>query len=151
MQTIKLVFNYFRIFVTLQHRGLHHLDLYCTLIIQAWRKSNIHFDCRNLELLNACKPSLVFIALNVRGETESKYPSFFWVLFTLLLWLSRLVWALHEDKPWGYKLFLAQLNWAWSFNSHKTKLLKNTDCSCFQTLDVAFNMLINVKMPTITC
>ena len=31
---------------TFQYRGLHHLDLYCTLIVEAWLKSNIHFDCR---------------------------------------------------------------------------------------------------------
>ena len=62
-------------FVTFQHRGLHHLDLYCTLIIEAWLKLNIQFDCRYLELLNSCIIGLVFIVLNVRDGTESKYPS----------------------------------------------------------------------------
>ena len=61
------------------------MDLYCTLIIQAWRKPNIHFDCRYLELLNACKPSLVFMVLNVRGGTESKYPS---LVFLSIVYLA---------------------------------------------------------------
>ena len=30
----------------------------------------------------------------------------------------------------------------------KTKMLKNKDISCFQTLEVVFIMLINDKMPT---
>ena len=62
-------------FVTFQYRGLHHLDLYCTLFIEVWLKSNIQFDCRYLELLNACIIGLVLIVLNVRDGTESKYPS----------------------------------------------------------------------------
>ena len=62
-------------FVTFQYRGLHHLDMYCTLIIEAWLKLNIRFDCRYLELWNAFIICLVFIVLNVRDRTESKYPS----------------------------------------------------------------------------
>ena len=46
----KQKFNHFRMCVTFQHRGLHHLDMYCTLINEAWLKSSIHFDCRYLEL-----------------------------------------------------------------------------------------------------
>ena len=61
--------------VTFQYRGLHHLDLYCTLIIGAWLELNIQFDCRYMELLNACIIGLDFIVLNVRCGTESKYPS----------------------------------------------------------------------------
>ena len=62
-------------FVTFQYRGLNHLELYCTLTIKAWLKSDINFDCRYLELLNACIFSLVVIVLNVRDRNESKYPS----------------------------------------------------------------------------
>ena len=62
-------------FVTFQYIGLHHLDMYCIFTIEAWLKSNIHFDCRYLELFNTCIISLVFIVLNVRDGTESKYPS----------------------------------------------------------------------------
>ena len=62
-------------FVTFQYRGLHHLDMYCTLIIEAWLKLNIQFDCRYLELVNVCIIGLYFIVLNVRDGTESKYPS----------------------------------------------------------------------------
>ena len=39
-------------------------------------KRDIHFDCRHLELWNAYIVNLVFIVLNVRDGTESKYPSF---------------------------------------------------------------------------
>ena len=42
-------------------------------IIKTWLEWNIH--CRYLELWNACLNSLVFIALNVRYRTESKFPS----------------------------------------------------------------------------
>ena len=62
-------------FVTFQYRGLHHLDMYFTLITEAWLKSTIHFDCRYLELWNACIINLVFNVLNVREGTESRYPS----------------------------------------------------------------------------
>ena len=75
IQTIKMGFNHFWMLVTFQYRGLHHLGMYCTLIIEAWLKSNIHFNCRYLELWHACIISLVFIVLNVREGTESKYPS----------------------------------------------------------------------------
>ena len=46
----KLDFSHFFMFVTFQYRGLRHLDMYCTLIIDAWLKSNFHLDCRYLEL-----------------------------------------------------------------------------------------------------
>ena len=59
-------------FVTFQYKGLHHSDIYSTLIIELWLKSNIYFDCRHLELCNACIVSLVFIVLNVRDGTESR-------------------------------------------------------------------------------
>ena len=75
IQTIKMSFNHFWMLVTFQYRGLLYLDMYCTLIIEAWLKSNIHFDCRYQELWNACIISLVFIVLNVRDGIESKYPS----------------------------------------------------------------------------
>ena len=75
IQTIKMGFNHFWMFVTFQYRWLHHLDMYCTLIIEAWLNLNIQFDCRYLELWNACIIGLVFIVLNVRDGTESKYPS----------------------------------------------------------------------------
>ena len=68
-------FNHFWMLVTFQYRGLYHLDMYCTLIIEAWLKSNIHFYCRYLEIWSACIISLVFIVLNVRDGTKSKYPS----------------------------------------------------------------------------
>ena len=42
------------------NRGLNHLELYCTLTIEAWLKLNIHFDRGYLELYNACIISLVF-------------------------------------------------------------------------------------------
>ena len=35
----------------------------------------MHLDCRYQELYNTCILSLVYIALNVRDRTESKYPS----------------------------------------------------------------------------
>ena len=62
-------------FVNFKYKGLHDLELYCTLIIEAWLKLNIQFDRRYLELYNACIFGLVFIVLNVRDGTESKYPS----------------------------------------------------------------------------
>ena len=71
-------------FVTFQYRGLHHLDLSCSLIIEAWLKSNNQFDCRYLELGNACIIGLVFIVLNVRDGTESKYPSIVFLSIFLL-------------------------------------------------------------------
>ena len=50
--------------------------MYCTLIIEAGLKSNIHFDCRYLELfiMYACIIKLVLIVLNVRDGNKSKYP-----------------------------------------------------------------------------
>ena len=39
--------NHFLMFLTFQYRGL---DMYYTLIIEAWLKSNIHSVCRYLEL-----------------------------------------------------------------------------------------------------
>ena len=55
--------------VTYQFIGLHHLNMYCTLSIEAYLKSNIHFD---LSLSNACIISFVFTLLNVRDGTESR-------------------------------------------------------------------------------
>ena len=68
-------------FVTFQYRGLNHSDLYCTLIIVAWLKLNIHFDCRYLELLNEGTFSLVFIVLNARDRNKSKYPSVVFLVY----------------------------------------------------------------------
>ena len=80
-------FNQFWMLVTFQFRGLHHLHINCTLIIEEGLKSNIHFDCRYLELWNACIISLDFIALNVRDGTESKYPSIVFLgIFTIETW-----------------------------------------------------------------
>ena len=80
--------NHFWMFVTFQYRGLYHLDMYCTLIIQAWLKSNIHFGCRYLELWNACIISLVFIVLNVRDGNKSKYLQLFFLsIFSVFLGL----------------------------------------------------------------
>ena len=62
-------------FVTFQYRGLHHLDMYYTLIIDALLKSDINFDCRYLELWNTCIFIIVLIVLNIRDGTESKYSS----------------------------------------------------------------------------
>ena len=41
-------------FANSQYRGLCHLELYCTLIIEAWLKINMSSDSRYLELSNAC-------------------------------------------------------------------------------------------------
>ena len=49
--------------------------MYCTLIIEAWLKLTIQFDCRYLEQLNTCIIGLDCIVLYVRDGTESKYPS----------------------------------------------------------------------------
>ena len=67
--------------------GLHHFDLYCNSIIEACPKSSIHFDCRYMEVRNACIISSVFIILNVRDGTESKYPSIVFqsILFILVI------------------------------------------------------------------
>ena len=86
IQAIKMDFNHFWMLVTFQYRELHHLDMYCTLSIEAWLKSNIHFDCRILELCNACIIGLVFIVLNDRGGTESKYPS---IVFLSIFWINK--------------------------------------------------------------
>ena len=67
----KMGFNHFWMHVTFQYRGLHHLDMHCTVIIETWLKSNIYFDCIYLELWNACIISLVFIVFKVRDGTES--------------------------------------------------------------------------------
>ena len=72
---MKMGFNQFLMFVTFQYRGFNHFELYCTLTIEVWLKLTIHFDCRYLELLNACIFSLVFIVLNARDRNKSKYPS----------------------------------------------------------------------------
>ena len=44
IQMIKMGFNYFLMFVTFQYRGLHHLELYCTLTIETWLKLKMQFD-----------------------------------------------------------------------------------------------------------
>ena len=62
-------------FVTFQYRGLNHLELYCSLIIEAGLKLCIQFDCRYLILLNTCILSFLFIVLNARDINEYKYPS----------------------------------------------------------------------------
>ena len=38
----------FLMFVTFHYSGLHNFDLYCTLIIETWLKSSMHFDCKYL-------------------------------------------------------------------------------------------------------
>ena len=53
------------------------MELYCTLTIETWLKSNMHFECKYLELLNASIFRLVFSVLNVRDGLESKYPLMF--------------------------------------------------------------------------
>ena len=63
------------LFVTFQYRVLNHLELYCILTIEACLKLSINFNCRYLELCNACIFSLMFTVLNVRDEIESKCPS----------------------------------------------------------------------------
>ena len=90
IQTIKMGFNNFLMFVTFQYRGLHHLGMYCTLIIEAWLKSNIHFDCRYLEIWKACIFRLVFIVLDVSYGTESKYPSIVFLSIVLLIYIINL-------------------------------------------------------------
>ena len=77
-------FQSLRMFVMFQYRELHHLDLYCTLIVEARLKSNIHFDCRYLELWNVSIISLVFNVLYVRDWIESKYPS---IIFLSILYI----------------------------------------------------------------
>ena len=81
LEPVIMGFNHFWMFVTFQNRGLHHLDMYCTLIIE----SSIHFDCRYLELWNTCIICLVFIVLNVIDGTESKYPS---IIFLSIYYLK---------------------------------------------------------------
>ena len=51
------------------------MDLYCALTIEACLKLNMHFDCRYLELRNACILRLSYIVLNVRDGMEYNYPS----------------------------------------------------------------------------
>ena len=63
-------------FDTFQYRGFIKLELYCTLTTEALLRLNMHFDCRYLELLNACAISLVFfIVLNAVDRNEFKYHS----------------------------------------------------------------------------
>ena len=54
IQTIKMGLNHVWVCVIFQYRGLYHFDMHCTLIIEAWLKSNIQFGYRYLELWNAC-------------------------------------------------------------------------------------------------
>ena len=91
IQTIKIGFNYFWTFVTFQYRGLHHLELHSTYIIEAWLKSSLHFDCRYLQLWNACIINLVFIVLNVRDRTEPKYPSI--VFLSIVTYILKVMWT----------------------------------------------------------
>ena len=78
----KMGVNHFWMSVIFQYRGLHHLDMYCTLIIEAWLKSNIHFDSKYLELWNKCIIGLVFIVLIVRVELNLNILQlFFWVYY----------------------------------------------------------------------
>ena len=58
--------------------GFDYLDLYCTMTIEVWLKSNTHVDSRLLELLNACTMKLAqrSIELKVRNGIL-EYPSFF--------------------------------------------------------------------------
>ena len=81
-------FKSFLMFVTFQDRGLYHLDMYCTLIIEAGLKSNIHFGCRYLELWNACRISWISIVLNVRDGNKSIYPS---IVFLSIFSLKKFV------------------------------------------------------------
>ena len=67
-------FNHCLMFATL-NKWLNHLELSCTLTIETWLKSSMHFDCKYLGLRNVCTFSLVYIVLDVRDGTESKYPS----------------------------------------------------------------------------
>ena len=106
IQTIKIGFNHFWMLVTFQYRGLLHLDMYCTLIIEAWLKSNIHFNCRYLELWNACIISLVFIVLNVRDGTESKYPS---IVFLSIYYFIR-----NKSKYSLWRLNVSCMSFPWT-------------------------------------
>ena len=47
---IKKGFNDFLMFVIFQYRGLNHLELHCTLTIEAWLNLNINVDCKYLKL-----------------------------------------------------------------------------------------------------
>ena len=64
-------------FGNFKYRGLHHLELYCILIIEAWLKSNMCFESNYQELLNACILKLVFIfkLSNVKNGIEIQYSS----------------------------------------------------------------------------
>ena len=104
IQTVKMGFNHFLMLVTFQYRGLHHLDMYCTLITAAWLKSNIHFDCRYLELWNACIISLVSIVLNVRDGAESKYPSIVFLSIHSQTWQCNVINGCTGELPWCYQL-----------------------------------------------
>ena len=81
IQTIKMGFNYFE-----GLRTFGHLELHCTLSIEALHKLNMHFDCGYLELLNACIFGLVYIVLNVRDRTESKCPSIVFLSILIYWW-----------------------------------------------------------------
>ena len=74
------------------------MDLYCILIIEAWLKSNIHFDCKYLELWNACDISLGFIVLNVKDGTKYKYPSIVFLSIFILYYFRREILALQSEN-----------------------------------------------------
>ena len=60
-------------FMIFKYRGLHHLELYCTLFIEERLKLNMCFDSRYLELLNI-EISLNML-LNAGNRIECQYPS----------------------------------------------------------------------------
>ena len=48
-----------------------HLELHCTVIIEAWLKINMHYDSTSyLELLNARTVKVVYILLNVKKRNR---------------------------------------------------------------------------------
>ena len=66
-------FNHIEMFANFYCSGIHHLELCCYLIIEAWLKFNMYFDTRYLVLIiNACivKLVIVYIILNVRNGIE---------------------------------------------------------------------------------
>ena len=118
-------FNRFWMLVTFQYRGLHHLDMYCTSMIEAWLKSNIHFDCRYLELWNVCIISLIFIVLiNVRDGTESKYPSIVFLGILIKRYIKYDFFVI-----WGVCLFDLDL-WPWERSQLDFMLWPKTNVCC---------------------
>ena len=65
------------------------MELNCTLSIGTWLNLNIHFDCRYPELRNNMYMLISLCFLNVRDGSESKYPSFvFLVIFSCILYVE---------------------------------------------------------------